>query len=60
MLHLPGPQRHLEARGSLLMRTPTRVNGQDELGVFGDQQGVELKGEVESEKERASSEYMLD
>ena len=42
------------------MRTPTRVNGQDELGVFGDQQGVELKGEVESEKERASSEYMLD
>lgn len=55
MLHLPGPQRRLEARRSLLMvgpggkqsgvrcRVPANTNGRNEVGVAGDEQGVELR-----------------
>lgn len=58
VLHLPGPQRHLEAGRSFLMPRPSgenagvrcrvradagsETNGRDEVGVDGDEHGVEL------------------
>lgn len=58
VLHLPGAQRHLEARGLLLrpgtggeraggrgrVHTGAQTDGRMEVGVARDEQGVELEG----------------
>lgn len=66
VLHLPGPQRRLEARRCLLMPEPARKHtgvrrrvpavagaepdGRNEVGVAGDEQGVELDEQRNEEK----------
>lgn len=68
VLHLPGPQRRLEARGRLLMPELAGIHtgvccgvpadagaepdGRNEVGVAGDEQGVELRANRETRPKR--------
>lgn len=65
VLHLPGPQRHLEARGPLLRSPPggghvgvrgrdarAEPDGRNEVRVAGDEQGVELEPREEERRKR--------
>ncbi|KAG7215399.1 hypothetical protein INR49_022524 [Caranx melampygus] len=65
VLHLPGPQRRLEARRRLLRPRPggklpgveagAEPDGRNEVGVGGDEQGVELRWRRNREKRRGGT-----